>query len=1012
VVRPGVVLQHATIVLRDGLIHAVQDGDVPPAGAKPIDLTGKTVYAGFLDAFTQVDLQASPAGPAHWNDTVTPQRAAGRWYRPDAQLDESLRSQGFAARLVVPQRGVIKGTSCIALTDGGPARESLVARQVATHVELTVPFDPKFENVNYPNSPMGAVALARQAMLDAAWHRDATRAAASDSSVPHPEANLALESLAECLEGGRLVVAETSNEQFVLRAHRFAREFALRLAVRGSGNEYRRLEEIAAAGRPIIVPVNFPKPPRVTSPDSAMDATLEELMHWRLAPENPARLRSAGVTIALTSHGLKDRQEFLERVRKAVRVGLSADDALAAVTTAPCQLLGVAERLGTIERGKIANLVVTDGDLFTTDAQVLSTWIAGREFEVAPPTPAIVGCWKLAASEITAPVVLQVAGDREKLEASIRVVGEHGSPAKADDPPVPEDQGDRESPRDQNHREVGDNPPPEKPLVAELKVVRLEQGRLTARLAGGVLGLEADTLLAATVVDRESGEVLIGSLKPLVGETIVFSAQRQEGSCDSQDEESKKPQSLAQIELAVNYPLGAYGRAREPDQPRVVLFKNATVWTCGDAGRLESADVLVRQGVIESVGDAIAAPTDALVIDATGRHLTPGIIDCHSHMATDGGLNEFSQAVTAEVRVADFLDPDDITIYRQLAGGVTAANVLHGSANPIGGQNQVIKLRWGATAEALRFDGAPAGIKFALGENVKQSNWGDKHTTRYPQTRMGVDEIMIDAFHAAQAYQARHEAWRTNPIGPAPRRDLELEAIAQILRGERWIHCHSYRQSELLTFLHTLQRFGITVGSLQHVLEGYKVAPELAAHGAMASTFADWWAYKYEVYDAIPYNGEMMHRAGIVVSFNSDNNELGRHLNHEAAKAVKYGGVTPEEALKFVTLNPAKQLRIDQYVGSIDVGKQADLVLWDGPPLSIFSKCEQTWIDGRRYFDRTEDAQLHAEQESLRMRLVQAVIDSKEAAAKDAENEVDPATLWPRHDHFCHGHDHGQEEFR
>jgi N-acetylglucosamine-6-phosphate deacetylase len=417
---------------------------------------------------------------------------------------------------------------------------------------------------------------------------------------------------------------------------------------------------------------------------------------------------------------------------------------------------------------------------------------------------------------------------------------------------------------------------------------------------------------------------------------------------------------------------------------------------------------MIKDGVITAVAPAgeMELPSTVTIIDVRGKHLAPGIIDCHSHMASDGGINESGQAITAEVRIGDFIDPDDINIYRQLAGGVTAANVLHGSANPIGGQSQVIKLRWGTTAEELKMAEAPPGIKFALGENVKQSNWGDKFTTRYPQTRQGVEQIILDEFHAARDYERRHEAWHRTHEGMPPRRDLQLEAIAEVLAGKRWIHCHSYRQDEILMLLRLMERFGVTVGTLQHVLEGYKLAPEIARHGAMGSTFSDWWAYKFEVFDAIPFNGALMHEAGVVVSFNSDNQELARHLNHEAAKAVKYGGVPEHEALRLVTLNPARQLRIDQFVGSLEAGKHADLVVWSGPPLSTLSRCEQTWIDGRKYFDLESDAKARDEARALHATLVQEAIASGEEMA-DGDEPPDLSEMYPREDSYCgHGHGH------
>jgi N-acetylglucosamine-6-phosphate deacetylase len=465
------------------------------------------------------------------------------------------------------------------------------------------------------------------------------------------------------------------------------------------------------------------------------------------------------------------------------------------------------------------------------------------------------------------------------------------------------------------------------------------------------------------------------------------------------EKESKAPEKAAS---EVNYPLGAFGRTTPPDQPRWLVFRHATIWTSSPQGKLENADLLIESGKISAIGAGLAAPADAVVIDATGKHISPGIIDCHSHAATDGGVNESAQTITAEVRIGDFVDPNDIDIYRQLAGGVTCANILHGSANTIGGQNQVVKFRWGAGPEEMKFADAPPGIKFALGENVKQSNWGARASGRYPQTRMGVEQLVRDAFVAAREYRRQWDQWNRTKVGLPPRIDLELEALAEIIEGKRLIHCHSYRQDEILALVRTCEAFGVKIATFQHVLEGYKVADAIARHGAGGSSFSDWWAYKFEVYDAIPYNGALLHNAGVVVSFNSDNAELARRLNLEAAKAVKYGGVKPEEALKFVTLNPAKQLRIDGRVGSLEPGKDADLVVWSGSPLSTLSRCEQTWVDGRRYFDIEEDRRAQAEAAALRAKLVQRVLASGEPAEKPGDSKSDQ---WPREDIFCdHGH--------
>ncbi len=422
--------------------------------------------------------------------------------------------------------------------------------------------------------------------------------------------------------------------------------------------------------------------------------------------------------------------------------------------------------------------------------------------------------------------------------------------------------------------------------------------------------------------------------------------------------------------------------------PETILFRGAVVWTMGPQGILEGADVLVREGRIARVGRGLRAPEDALVVEAGGRHLTPGLIDAHSHTAVDGGVNEGSNNVTAEVRIEDVLDPDDVAIYRQLAGGLTTANVLHGSANSIGGQNAVIKLRWGAGAGDLLFEGAPPGIKFALGENPKRSNLrGPGGEARFPATRMGVAASIREAFLAARKYRRQwrdYEALseREKSRREPPRRDLQLDPLVEVLEGERLVHAHCYRQDEILMLLRLAEEFGFRIATLQHVLEGYKVADEIAAHGAGASTFSDWWAYKAEAYDATPYNGALMSRRGVLVSFHSDSSELARRMNLEAAKAVKYGGLTETEALALVTINPARQLRIDDRVGSIEEGKDADLALWSGHPLSTYSTCEQTWVDGIKKFDRSEDLASREGAEAERAALIEKV---KSTAEQEAE---------------------------
>jgi imidazolonepropionase-like amidohydrolase len=419
------------------------------------------------------------------------------------------------------------------------------------------------------------------------------------------------------------------------------------------------------------------------------------------------------------------------------------------------------------------------------------------------------------------------------------------------------------------------------------------------------------------------------------------------------------------------------------DNSAITLIKNATVITI-TRGRIEHGSVLIRNGKIADVGTDIFAPPGTKVIDASGMYVMPGIVDCHTHIAVDGDVNEGSLSVSPMVNIKDVLNPYDINTYHELAGGVVIGNVLHGSANPIGGQTIVIKMKYGATPDELPFPGALPGIKFALGENVKHSNFGGP-IPRYPQTRMGVEETIRDAFTRAKQYQqARADYNRRKAAGEQnlipPRRNLQLEPLVEVLEGKRYIHRHSYVSDEILMLMRVAKEFGFKVRTFQHVLEGYKVADEMAAAGVGGSTFSDWWAYKMEAYEAIPYNMALMTDRGVIVSVNSDDPEEARHLNQEAAKSMKYGNLTENQALRLVTLNPAIQLGIDKYAGSIEQGKDADLVIYNHDPLSVYAVVQKTIIDGKVYFDRQEDMARRA-----------ALAKEKQALLEKEENAGNPA---------------------
>ncbi len=513
-----------------------------------------------------------------------------------------------------------------------------------------------------------------------------------------------------------------------------------------------------------------------------------------------------------------------------------------------------------------------------------------------------------------------------------------------------------------------------------------------------------------------------GAARSGEGEPAARGARGRGGEGDGEEAKPDVPEALPGL------PLGAYAVPRAPE-PRSAAFVNATVWTSGPAGVIREGAVVVSEGRIVYVGPSASLPrltSDVRIIDCTGKHITPGIIDCHSHTGISRGVNESGQTVTAEVRIHDVTNPDAINWYRQLAGGVTTVNSLHGSANPIGGQNAVNKVRWGAARpEDMHFAGAgtysdrnpflagagasgaaegramPLGIKFALGENVKQSNWGERNTWRYPQTRMGVEAIIRDRFTAAREYGVAWARWSASGADASamPRRDLELEALAEVLNGSRWIHCHSYRQDEILMLARLCEAFGIRIGTYQHGLECYKVAEAVSRQAVGASLFSDWWAFKVEVQDAIPYAGPILHEQGVLVSYNSDSDELARRMNVEAGKARKYSrrpdgtfSVSEEEALKFITINPARQLGIDARVGSLEAGKDADLAVWSGPPLSSLSRCERTWIDGAEYFSLELDAELRARNAAERQRLLAKVLaDRPSRTPERGEGGAEPS---------------------
>jgi imidazolonepropionase-like amidohydrolase len=910
VIAPGQVIPNGTVVIRDGLIVAVGANVPVPADARVWNAESLTVYPGLIDACVLPADATPPApragGPGGGRAPAPPEPPRGAAsaqpgvraeYRAIENLSlskdqlEGLRGAGFAVAQVAPRQGIVRGTSAVVGLGDGPANGNAIVSDAAQVVSI----GPLPQG--YPGSLMGAIALIRQAFIDAKWYRDANAAyAKKPGAVERPEINNAWAALQDAIAGRRVVQFHADDMLEVLRAAALAKEAGVTARVVGAGDEYKRVREIAATGLPLIVPVNFPEPPDVADDDGALEVGTEELRAWQDAPGDAAALAKAGVTFALTANGLKDPKSFGENVGRAIARGWGADAALASVTTVPARLLGLETRLGTIAPGKIANLTVTRGTLFA-GGKVREVWVDGNRYEAAKDETKLAGKWLLDWGHGPHPFEIAVGAD-----TSVSLI-------------------------------VG-------PDTVRARNIRIEEPRIRFDMSWKNDPVEHFDLRAAN-------DALTGTL------TVTDVGQHQVQGRAIKEEKKPKPETFVAAPAVAGSPEA--WRAAPPAQPAAVLVRNATVWTAGPQGTLANADLLVVNGKIAAVGRGLAAPKNALVVDATGKHVAPGVIDEHSHSAILGNVNECTNSVTCEVRIQDVINCESPNIYRQLASGVTVMHLLHGSCNAIGGQCAVIRNRWGAPPDQLLFTEAPPTVKFALGENPKQANFGADRTDRYPKTRAGVEQTIRDAFLRAQDYDRAWDEWRAGTRALPPRRDLQLDALSEIVHGKRLVHCHSYRQDEVLMLMRLSESFGFRINTFTHILEGYKVADELAAHGASALGFSDWWQYKQEVIDAIPWNAWIMWDRGVNVGFNSDSDELARRLNTEAAKAIKYGGMPADEAIKTVTLNPARSLKIDGRVGSLEPGKDADFAIWSGSPLSPYSACEQTWIQGRKYFDREAD---------------------------------------------------------
>jgi imidazolonepropionase-like amidohydrolase len=890
---PGRVIEHGTVIVRDGLIAEVGTNLTIPFDAQIVEGDSLTVYAGFIDGLSHAAIPKPksdepkpkvlrPGDPPYDRAGIQPERDPMTMLKPDDPSVDSLRMAGFTVTQTVPYGQMLPGESAIIALGGKEPRDMVMRDGSGLFAQFTPADDI------YPATTMAIMAKWR------GLYREAERRmkvggmyAESPDGIERPRYDPVIGAFAPVIDGKRPVLFRVESALEVRRALRLQDDLKFPLTIAGLKEGWDIADELKRRNLPLYLSLDFPKSSspadsardsaRATALDSALGRTSSDTSLATASRKGPfindertisfkdvvgererlqlrqqgirreyyataARLHGSGVHFGFSTYGAK-LGDLRENIRLAVENGLAENDALAALTTEPARLLGLEKSLGTVDRGKVANLVLSSGNYFDGRSPVRYVFVDGQMYRYDARPAA--------------------KGDSTKSDSA------RGSAAKG---------GAR-------------------PAVAT-----------------------ADTLLPnpALIARRDAGKR--GNL----------------------------------------------------------LIRNGTVLTV-TRGTLEGTDVLVENGKIAAVGKGLSAPEGYDTIDATGMFVMPGIIDAHSHIAIDD-VNEWTNPVTAEVSVGDVLDPYDISIYRALAGGVTVSHAMHGSANVIGGQCQTIKHRYGTIdPEGLVMEGAPRTIKFALGENPTRVH--GRGYGVHPSTRMGVEEIVREAFTEARRYMEKKDAYekerKSNPRAVAPEYDLRMETLAGILRGDILVHCHSYRADEILMLMNVFRDFGIKRIVFQHVNEGFKVAPELAQFGAMASVFADWWAYKFEVYYSTAYNAAILTRNGVTTSINSDSPELDRHLYHEAAKTEKYGGLTADEALALITINPARELGVDDRIGSIEVGKEADLAIFSAHPLSIYAVCRRTIVDGVVRFDRDHDP------DDMRLNI-------------DPKRSVETATIWHR----------------
>lgn len=923
-VSPTKVIENGTLLIKDGKVVNVGKSVNLPSNTTKVDLSGKSIYPSFIDMYTTFGVTkpkrggngpqyAASRSGFYWNDHIMPEQDVMASFEYDAKSASEMHKLGFGVVNTHMPDGIVRGTGAlIALNNDADNSLRVVDGETSQHFSFSKSVTSR---QSYPSSIMGSMALLRQMYDDAKWY-EAGKVNTRDLSL-------------EALNGNKnlLQIFEAGSRANLLRADKVGDSRNVQYTIVGGGDEYERLDEIKASNATIILPIDFQMAYDVENPFLASTLSLSDMRAWNQEPHNPRLLSENGVKFALTTHGLKKVSSFKNNLMKAIENGLSKQKALEALTILPAELLGKSDVLGSLKSGSYANFLITSGDIFDKKTKLYENWVQGMQHVIAD----------MNIKDIDGDYTFKLAGNDYALSIS-------GSTSK---PKAELESGD-------------------KSLGTKIKYSG-DWVNLTFKTADSTKKEFIRVAANAANSNNLSGKAVM----PNGSEYNFFATKSAKDEMAKKDNKKKDESDDKPFMSTVTYPNIAYGYEQKPKAENL-LFKNATVWTNESEGVLENTDVLIKDGKIAKIGKNLSSG-NAKVIDATGKHVTAGIIDEHSHIGA-ASINEGGHNSSAEVTIEDVIDDEDVDIYRNLAGGVTSIQILHGSANPIGGRSAIIKLKWGEAADDYIYDNSPKFIKFALGENVKQSR--SRTNSRFPQSRMGVEQVFVDYFSRAKAYDEAKKS------GKPFRKDTEMEVLAEILNGERFISCHSYVQSEINMLMKVAEQFNFKINTFTHILEGYKVADKMAEHGVGGSTFSDWWAYKYEVNDAIPYNAAIMHDAGVTVAINSDDAEMSRRLNQEAAKSVKYGGVSEEEAWKFVTLNPAKLLHLDDRVGSLKVGKEADVVLWSDHPLSIYAKAEKTIIEGVTYFDLEKDKQMRQAIAKEKSELINLMLQDKNKGLK------------------------------